>query len=151
MTNQAKLKSIKIPEARFKEAQYARSHWFVIAEYGTTLEDIKKPEYWAHVAKSLKPCDEITVISEDMTFKVNLDVLEASRLWARVFVTDFIEYTSVGEMPDTPSPDYKIKYAGPHNKYQVVRLSDSSVVKETFADEDQARLWLKDYVRATAA
>jgi hypothetical protein len=146
-------KSIKIPESRFKEASFARTQWQVIAEHGTTLEDIKKPEYWAHVAKQLKITDEITVICEDMTFKVNLDVLDKSNTWAKVFVTDYIDYTeATGEtMPEAPQKEFKVKWGGPHVKYQVIRAEDSEVVKEYFATEADAYNYLRDYSKVMAA
>lgn len=151
ITNEIKpKKSIKIIEARFKEASFARNQWRVAAEYGTTLDDIKKPEYWAHVAKNLKPGDEISVLADDMTFKVNLDVLDASRTGAKVFVVDYIDYTINDNPVDFTTdqdPEYEIKYAGPHLQHQVIRLSDRSVIKENLALRGDAEAWLKEHLK----
>lgn len=48
----------------------------VLAPIDTTIEDLLKPGFWAHVAGKIQPGNEIVVRREDMAWRVELQVTE---------------------------------------------------------------------------
>jgi hypothetical protein len=62
---------------RFQPAEFSRTWWFATAEAGTTIEQISKPEFWAHVASQMRPLDEIVVTTDDLGAGWHLLVADA--------------------------------------------------------------------------
>ena len=129
---------------RLKQAEYTRNVFSVVPEFGTKLEDMLKPEYWAHTGAKLHPTDRIEVIAEDNTWFAELFVVSCARNWAKVTTLRFVELAE--STPDeTPAIEYKINWGGQNVKHRVVRLSDNATIKDGFASAAEAKKWLADY------
>lgn len=140
---------MSLNQSRFKSAEYVRSVWAVTAEEGMRVEDMLKPDYWAHVASSLKPWDKIEVRAEDGAFYAELIVMQASRNWAKVRVVHQVELNEA--LPEGTDVDgHIVKWSGPHAKWRVIRASDKSVIHEGASSEAEAKKWLDDHLRVVA-
>jgi hypothetical protein len=58
-------------------AEYSRSHYFVLAPFGVTIDDLMRPPFWAHHTLRLKQLDIVEVVAEDGSFDVELRVVDA--------------------------------------------------------------------------
>jgi hypothetical protein len=138
--------------ARRTGAEFANNDHRVTVEQGVTMEDVVKPDFWAHVAPKLRPYDEIRLCTDDGMFYARLLVLSVGRNWAKVFTLEVHELTTKDvDMSQAEAFDgYEVKYRGPHCKFSVVRKSDSEVVKEGLGTKSEAHAWLADHVKQTA-
>ena len=71
-------------ENRFGLAETKRNQWFATVPEGVTPEDLLRPDYWAHVARSLRPYDEIIVANDNCEWRIVLLVEDAWHNGARV-------------------------------------------------------------------
>lgn len=139
--------------SNFKNAEYARTVWHVESEHGETIDQIMRPEYWAHVAAQLSPGDRIEVIAQDNKFFAEFHVFarlvggaKVGLLRYEVFADNAFE---VG-MTDLGVPDYKVVWK--YNKYKwcVQRVSDGELISKFHVDEKAAHDWLIDYRKTLA-
>jgi hypothetical protein len=123
-------------------------------EIDTAIEDVLDPAYWTHVAKTMRPGDEIVVTAADMSWRAELLVREADRLSASVMLISDRQFDSTDMQPltaidttDALSPVWR----GPTHKWAAVRPSDGEVVKQGFASKGDAIQWIGNHVKARAA
>lgn len=135
----------------FDFAQYKRNEWFGTAVFGTTVEDLKKPEYWANVSAKFKPSggDIIQIEMEDNSAFFEFYVRSAGTNWANVALIREV-YFDNDIKPAIESPLYDIQYKGKLLKFCVVRKSDNELIFKTLETKEQAYNSLKDYIKATA-
>lgn len=156
MSNKQKNKKDDGPEPsaslranRFTDASYVRNFWSVSAEVGTTKQDMMKPEYWAHVANMLKPCDRLEVQVEDGSYFAEFIVRTCGNTWATVSLIN------ERKLQDVESPkeavQFEAQWKGASLKWCVVRLSDKQNIHEGAASEQEAMTWMQDYEKAIAA
>jgi hypothetical protein len=50
-----------------------------------------------------------------------------------------------------PPPTMKVTWGGFNHKFQVIRISDNSIIKEGFTTRSEANKWASDHVKALAA
>jgi hypothetical protein len=136
---------------RMKEASYARTVYHVTPEAGTPFEALLRAEYWAHVAIKLRPMDRVEVLAEDGGYFAELLVISTSRLAATVAVLSHVVLTSADQAPATDEGRYDTKWGGPVAKWRVVRRVDNVVVRDGFANKDEARRFIDDLAQAKAA
>lgn len=140
----------QIAAARFKEAAQVRNEWVITPEEGTPFEAVLREDYWSHIASRLRPCDIIEVHAEDATFFARLYVRTAGRLWAKVAVMEFVDFTK-----DAPvavrDTGHEVKWKGPHMKWAVIRTADKEAVQGGFENKEIAAGWLADYLKQVAA
>lgn len=137
--------SNSLTEARFALAEVFRQDWVVNAEEGTTLQDIQRTDYWAHVAKQLNAFDNIEVRAETGDWIAELVVTEQpTRNSARVFVKNFYDLTKIEKPPVAPDA-YRIEFKGPQRKHVVIRNVDNEVVKEGCSRKEEAEAWLRQH------
>lgn len=154
INNQSKVR--KLTPGRLKNAEYQRIIYAVTPEMGTTFEEIKQPEFWAHVASQFKPHDRIEVTSEDGEWFAELIVVATSKLWAKVTVLRFIELNAVAadrvtiDKPDEFS-DFEFVWKGNTLKMCVVRKSDNEVIHDGEPNKEAAMAWTRDHIKANAA
>ena len=138
---------------RFKNAEHARTIYYVSSEHGDTIDVLMRPEYWAHVAHALKSGDRIEVLAEDNTFYAEFHVFAAFPGGARVGLLRYEVFAanakSVG-MSDLGTPDYRVEWKYNRYKWCVIRTSDGVVISKEHADEEAARNWLTEYRKALA-
>lgn len=138
----------KLSGPRMKEESFVRTIYVATPEHGVVLEDLERPEFWAHVAEQLKPGDLIHVYPEDGSFWAELLVQSTSRVAAKVFVLRKHEL-SAADLPEEDA-DFEIKWAGPTAKFRVIRKSDGEVMKEGMG-KDEAQAYLQSHIKAMAA
>lgn len=145
----------KLQQSRFKPAGHFTQKYEMVVEHGVTIEDIKQPIFYAHVAASLKPFDTITVTSDDLTLYAEVLVLAAERTAATVTVLREYDLTKADvvkhESDNFDLSDFEIKYRGPASKFSLIRKDDNAVIREGFATKDDAEKSLKDYLKTQAA
>lgn len=126
----------------------ARNEWNVKPEFGTPMDAMLDPAYWAHVSAKLRRGDIINVLPEDNTYFAQFLVLEAGKLFAKVVKTPMCFDIKPAQMLNIEVPKgYEIKFRGPR-KWSVLRGTD--VLKEDLEKSDAER-WLSDHVKAMAA
>jgi hypothetical protein len=134
---------------RIQLAEHMRNVWYVTPEYGTPVEALLEPQFWAHVSAKMRPRDRIEVDAEDGSYFVELRVEDAGRLFAKVVVlrrVDLVVAEAVEQLPD-----YKVMWAGPHAKWRIVRAVDKGLVKDGLETRQAAELYLTSHVKAMAA
>lgn len=81
-------KAKEAPQARrgagWKVRESFRNVFSHVAEAGATVEDVKHPDYFALVAKDLRPRDTIEVWAYDGSWVAEFVVLDAGLGWAQV-------------------------------------------------------------------
>jgi len=139
----------QLQPARLKFAEHERNLWFVVPEFGTPFDALLDPGYWAHVAAKFKPCDEITVNSEDGSYYGRLLVQDAGKLYAKVAKLEYVELDKVEVLQGTPAlTGHGIKWRGPQLRWCVLRGTD--VLKDGMTKEG-AQQWLNEYGKTVAA
>lgn len=140
--------SLSLNAARFGLAEHKRNVWHAVVPEGTDYEAVFEPAYWAHVAVKMRPGDEIIVINDEMTYRAELVVRNAARMWAQVAEVSRVDLATEAA-PDALS-DYKVevKWAGPHDKFRVERIRNGK--RETLAsgmDKDAAEKWKAEHLK----
>jgi hypothetical protein len=130
---------------RVQMAEHGRNHFVATAPSGAQPEDFLKAEYWGMVSKTMKPYDLVEVRTDEGTFWGLYIILASDRTWARLH--PLLEVRLPSAEAQEISKDYKIEWKGPHMKYCVIRLSDSSAVHEGEQERRGAEEWLSGYLR----
>jgi hypothetical protein len=138
---------------RLKLKEHTTVEHTVTVEVGTVVEDLLRPEFWAHVAAGLRPYSEITVRTDDGAWWARVLVMTVSRAFARVKILQHVPLltSDVDQTQDFQMEGHTIKWRGEHLQWAVVRLKDGSVVRENLESKKAARMWLEDYVSAPLA
>ncbi|WP_036258183.1 hypothetical protein [Methylocapsa aurea] len=139
MTNKA------LNESRFKLSEHAFNRWFVTAETGTTIEEILHRDYWRHIARNLRPYDEIRVAIDSGDWLLVLHVASAGATWANVVELQRFESLKAGAsaVAQDEGEGLHVDWRGPHARFAVMRKSDGNVVKDKFQD----RALAEEYIR----
>jgi hypothetical protein len=135
---------------RIQLAEHMRNIWYVTSEHGTPLETLLDPKYWAHVSAKFKPRDRIEVDSEDGSYFIELMVMDAGRLYAKVEVLRKHEFKPV-EVSAGHDDDFEVKWGGRHVKWRVIRKKDRAVLKDGLEDRSAGEVWLAGHAKAVAA
>lgn len=134
---------MKILKNRLTEAEFSRVVWSAVPESGTTLADMVKPEYWAHVAKFLKPGARIEIQPEDNSWFAELYVRTVKEQSAVVQVLRAVTFDEAPQAAAT-APAYFPKFCGPAAKWRVYRAVDNAVMAEKLDTREQADTWIAD-------
>jgi hypothetical protein len=137
----SKLAPLKIPpkslaEKQFKLQSFATNRWAAVIPMGVAYERVFDTNFWAHVARMLRPSDIIEVHSEAGDFYAELYVLEAKRMEASVAELRHVKLERKASETSLIS-DLTVKNLGPLRKYCIVR-SDGQVVSDGFLNEGDA-------------
>ena len=131
--------------SNLKPAEYVRNVFAITPEHGVTIDDLKEPGYWAHVAAKLHPTDRIEVTSEDGTWFAEVFVNAAAHNWAQVTVLRFHELAEAAKPAVNVAPKHSVQWKGQNKLHCVIRTSDKAVVKEGFTSAALANAWVADY------
>ena len=134
-----------LTNSRFGLAPEGMNIWLVTVEMGITVEQIMDGSFWANVARSLLPGDEIIVRPDDMSWKLVLHVAGQEPLFAHVTKISYVDLTPSTPPVHVPSR-YKITHAGSHHKWRVLR--DGSPLKDGFETADLARRYAANHQAA---
>lgn len=130
---------------RVQMAEHGRNIHLVTAESGEFPKDFLQPEFYAHVAKDMRPMDHVEIRTDDGTYWAELLVTEAASNWAKVHMLREAQLQSPGEQPSDKR--FRVEWKGPHLKHCVIRAKDSSVIHSGDAQRKDSILWLEDYTR----
>lgn len=138
-----------ISEARIQLQGNWHNAWDVTVERGTILEDVLDTDYWKHIAVKLRPHDTIEVLAEDGSWYARLLVINADRLWARVFKLEYHDLTNSHEgMPKTQEEEYDITWTS-MGKYALIKKGGQGLpsLKDGFQTKLEALTWLDGHLR----
>ncbi len=138
----------KLLENRFGLASYLSNVWRVTTPDGVSEDDILRPEFWAHVAGKIRPCDEIIVVPDDQKFRLHLFVTDAGKQWVKVEKIGRIDFKTADAAPDA---SHAVKWRGPVAKWSVIRKSDGAVIRDRLESDDAAQQYARDLDRTLAA
>lgn len=117
---------MKILPKDLKQAELIRTVYVAQPEPGTTLDEMLKPEYWAHVAKDLKlPGTRIEVMPAGGEWFAELYVRSVGKQDAKVSVLRHVVF----DAPQKQDDDYDVRSRGGAG-WSVVRKSDKAVLFE---------------------
>lgn len=134
---------------RFRLAEGMRNVWYVSVESGIGWKDIMKPEFWTHVAKSLRPGDIIEVMEESSLYYGRVLVRNVDRVSAVVQQLDFYDLTKAPMGEAAKEESYSIEWKGPIRKHAIMR--GNAVVAEGFGSKEEAQKHLVTSLLPAAA
>lgn len=134
--------------SRFQNSEHARTVWRVVAEEGTTLDDVRKPIFWAHVAHTMARFDKIEVLADDETWYAELMVRDCGRGFASTVVLSHIEFEANEADKPTSTEGFEIGWKGVKRRFVVIREADRTLVKEELPNKAAAMAWVQEFVRA---
>jgi hypothetical protein len=130
-------------------AEYQRTDWVTKPEQGTSIEEMKNPEYWANVARDLKVLDRIEVRPADATWWAELLVRAVGPFTTKVHVLRVVVFDQTkGESAAAPTvpAGYAITHRG-KNGWTVIRKSDNAILKEGIDTQPAAHSWLDAHLK----
>jgi len=128
----------KLTKSRFKLAEYEHNNWVATVESGASLEEVLKPEYWAHIAREMRPFDHVEARAEDGAWWAHLLVTSCDTMWAKCHVLLHVELEDSMMEGSEPDDGLKVEWGNLHTKYRIIRKSDRAVLQDGFATRDDA-------------
>jgi hypothetical protein len=142
-----------LTQDQLKLAEFSRNVFAIELPANTTLDDVKKPEFWAHTASKLHPTDRIEVLDAEGTFFAELFVVACARNWAKVSVLRFVELTESVANGKKVASDAKKEERAKYlvewtqgDKGRVIRLSDKQVISKDHPNKVAAEAWLDKFI-----
>lgn len=136
-------------------AIHKRNEFFCRPHAGVTIEDVKNPQFWAHVAYNLRIGDRITAYAEDGTWYAELLVVASEQTLASVAVLNSIDLTVEAkqrqERLDELAKGYDVEWRGPAHKWCVINKVKNEMVDKGFTAKADAYSALSDHLRKFAA
>jgi hypothetical protein len=142
--------AVPLGETRWDLKEQRNPGYWICVPVGTTVEQLFEPQFWANVARHLRPSSTIEVHWDDASQFAELYVLDAGRNWASV---DVLRHKKELKRPELKhlADEYDVGFNGPVERFRIVRRSDRAVIKSGFATEGEARQFLAEYKRKMAA
>ncbi len=139
----------------FALAEQVRVVYCATAEAGITFKQMLEVDYWAHVARQLKPYNMVECRSEDGTFWGLVLVMEVGRNWAKVHPLQYValdtkDVAQTRTAMESKS-EYRVEWKGPVKKHAVIRNKDDAIVHEGSASKVDAQAWLVDHLKTVDA
>lgn len=134
---------------RLQLSGYLHNSWDVTVDRDTALTDVLQHDFWVHVANKFKPHDTITVISEDGAWYARLLVINADRLWAKMYLLESHDLTSsYKDMPLTQEEEYDTPWTS-LGKYAIVKKNQHGLppLKDGFQTKFEAFAWLDGHLK----
>lgn len=147
--------------AQLKAGDYVNTLWRVCnAAPETSVDDLLRPEAWAHTARMLKAHDEIVVVPQGAPYRAHLLVMEAGKNFAKMRLLSVVslnDETLLHEDAPAAAPSLPedaplfVKWNGPADKFAVVRRSDGEKLNTGFAVKAEAESWASQHLAAMSA
>ncbi|WP_363350189.1 hypothetical protein [Methylocystis echinoides] len=118
-------------------AESQRAEYFATVEETVTPEEVLKPDFWRHVATTLRPYDLIDVAVDSCDWFMRLLVADAWHNGVRVIELSRHDMTGEAEEAQSIGNDLRVKWRGPVNKWAVVR-SDGVILRANLPDKNIA-------------
>lgn len=146
------------------QAEYKRNRFSIDVPKGVGPEDAVQPAFYANVAANLKAWDQIELRAEDGTWYMEVMVLDASRVWARVypilgpcrFTTADVAMSQAAAAEAKPvavpltAADFEVIHR-PGKRWSVVRKADREVLFEGEQTKQAAEGALAEYLKRQGA
>lgn len=140
-----------LPESRWSLREHKDPGHWVCLERGTPYEQVFEPLFWASIAGKARfqPGQTVRVINDELTVFAELVILECGRNWAIMgeFTKKTRDQLVAGRPPAKQAIATRIEYAGPIDRWRVIRLSDQAVIKAGLDSEATAFAYNTDYLR----
>ena len=137
----------KLKQTRLHLGEAKIRTWFAEVEEGTPYEALFSPIYWDVHGYKFNPGDFIRVKPDDGSYTADLEVVGVGVGGIRVEEYYKKEWKKI-EAPATLLSQYRVKYAGPHHRYRVERISDNHIEHANFETETAANQWLAENLKA---
>ena len=141
---------MSINASRVTPAEFKRTIHSMTPEAGTKLSDIMAPAYYRHVASQFKSMDRIEVMPDDGAWYAELMVLYVSKMEVRVAKLSHVKLDTV-KPEEVEDETHEVKWRGPSAKWGVVHKKTGDVVKDGFANKEEAAAYLSEHNKAMAA
>ena len=129
-----------ILQNRLTAAEFNRTVWFAQPEPGTTIEEMLKPSYWAHVAKAIKKGDRIEITPTNGEWFAELYVRSTTGASVYVFKLRYVEFGAKLIIDE----GIEVKHRGAAG-WSAVRKSDKKVLVEKAETKEDVEQWLKEH------
>jgi hypothetical protein len=135
-----------VKPTNLREAEHYRTTWQITLDPSETLHSCLQPDFWAHVARRLRPLSEITVYAHDFSWRAALLVRSATPMTARVVLLSFIDLDAAEAEGRKIAPDASLTttWKGPSAKHAIVRKSDKAIVEQGFETKADAEARLAE-------
>lgn len=162
----------QLTDSRFRLAEHQRQAYRATLEAGTTLRDVRDPEFWRLLSAKVRPGDTIEATWEDGSGFLLLYVRAipgAGRLIVHPIAgglfrdqdEDEVDLHTVSNLALVPGAGeidvqdgIRVEYAGQHDLWRVVLESDGSILKSGLPTRSEGRrqrtVYLKGLGRAAA-
>ena len=135
----------QIRESAVQAAEYGRIVYRALPPAGTVLDDILKPEYWAHVAHKFvmaphQSAAKIEVLPQDNAWYAEVLVVAVRKgalLVKPVLIAELNDAMAVDAALPEAEPLYDVEFGGAH-KWRIKRIADNAVIEHGFASKDEA-------------
>ena len=151
MAEKPKAEQPAVHPNRLKGAEYAFNTWRLVVPSETTIEDLKRGAFYAHIAQQLKHGDLIQVMPDNRSYFVELLVIDSGAQFAKVTVIREVKLEALQAATSAAFPGYTVEYAGDHERWRVIRDSDRKPLKSNQATQADAFTWLTNHLKALAA
>jgi hypothetical protein len=122
-----------------RQAQYTTNRWCVVMPANVAYERVFEPEFWANVARPIRPGDLIEVHSERGDYFAELYVINSKRMSVEVVELRNIALASAKNRKNVGA-DLSVEWRGAIRKYCIVRGSGKTavIVAEGYVSEEDA-------------
>ena len=130
----------QLKPSRLQNIIHAITTHVVAPEVGTTIDDVLRPEYWAHIATKLRRGDIIIAMPDCGTFRLELTVIDTASLSANVRELHRWEWDAEADKSNAVTAAYEARWisVAADAKYGIFRLSDGVCVKRAIVDKTAA-------------
>ena len=140
----------KLKQSRLHAGESRIRWWFAVVEEGTPYAELFKPAYWDVHGYKFAIGDMIDCVPDEGHYRAWLEVVGVGVGGLRV--EEFLKKDrSAIAAPASLLSQYRVKWAGPHHKHRVERISDSHIEASGFASEAEANTWLSANLKALSA
>lgn len=138
--------SPKVHPSYFFDASTRRNVWHIVVTHGVAYEALFKPEYWAHVARKMRPGDLVEALAEDGSYFAQLFVVSSAPNAAAVVELSKAELQNI-DLPDVTS-GFEVKWSGPVLKWTVTRITDNVRVATNLETKSAATEAMANHIKA---
>lgn len=117
----------------------------IVANAGTPIEHLSRPEFWCNVAAKFRPGDTVFAYPRDGAWAAELIVWEAGQNFAHVSFKWAAAKPQFASAPGVDN-DFEI-FLDPLKGWAVRRRSNQAFVKGDFPNAEDARRWTIEHQR----
>lgn len=135
---------------RFELAAGRRNVWQATAEAGVSIDDLKRPDYWAHISNQVRLNDKFEVVTDDGGCYAEFLVRDCGSGYVKVSAlpNTIVFSESIEPGAAIPESDYEVRWSGPHTLFRVLRKSDGKMLQERIANKTDANIWITNHMKA---